>query len=98
MAETVTALILGLHSLREFADAQHIRNKLGKIGLPGELDLAAIPGLSVGLSLVDRFNKQVSSLLLTQTSKFQNRLSELSTEKRRMLAEFTREIVKIVED
>jgi hypothetical protein len=96
LAETVTALVLGLHSLREFADAQHIRNKLGKIGLPGELDLAAIPGVSVGLSLVDRFNKQVSNVLLNQTSKFQKRLSELSEERRRMLAEFTREVVKIV--
>lgn len=97
LAETVTALILGLHSLREFADAQQLRNRLGKIGLPGELDLAAIPGLSVGLSLVERFNKQVSKVLLNQTSKFQNLLSELSTEKRRMLAEFTREVVKIIE-
>jgi hypothetical protein len=97
LAETVTALILGLHSLREFADVQQLRNKLGKIGLPGELDLAAIPGVSVGLSIMDRFNKQVSTVLLNQTSKFQKRLSELSTEKRRMLAEFTREIVKIVE-
>jgi hypothetical protein len=85
-----------LHSLSELAEVKQIRNKLGKIGLPGELDLAAIPGLSVGLSLVERFNKQVSQVLLNQTSKFQNRLSELSAEKRRMLAEFTREVVKIV--
>jgi hypothetical protein len=96
LAETVTALVLGLHSLRESAGAQQLRNKLGKIGLPGELDLAAIPGVSVGLSLVERFNQQVSTVLLNQTHKFQKRLSELSTEKRRMLAEFTREIVKIV--
>lgn len=96
LAESVTALVLGIHSLREFAEAQHLRNRLGKIGLPGELDLAAIPGLSVGLSLVERFNKQVSKVLLNQTNKFQKRLSELSAEKRRMLAEFTREVVKIV--
>jgi predicted ArsR family transcriptional regulator len=96
LAETVTALVLGLESLREFAEAQQIRNKLEKIGLPGELDLAAIPGLSVGLSLVDRFNKQVSGVLLNQSNKFQNRLSELSAEKRRLLAEFTREVVKTI--
>lgn len=96
LAETVTALVLGLHSLREFSEARRLRNMLGRIGLPGELDLAAIPGLSAGLSLVERFNKQVSKVLLNQTSKYQNVLSELSAEKRRILAEFTREVVKTV--
>jgi predicted ArsR family transcriptional regulator len=96
MAEMVTALVLGLNSLREFAEARHLRNMLGRIGLPGELDLDAIPGLSAGLSLVERFNKQVSGALLNQASKYQALLSELSVEKRRLLAEFTREVVKIV--
>ncbi|OGO14950.1 MAG: hypothetical protein A2Z14_05415 [Chloroflexi bacterium RBG_16_48_8] len=96
MAEMVTALILGLHSLREFAEARRLRNMLGRIGLPGELDLAAIPGLSAGLSLVERFNKQVSGALLNQASKYQALLSELSAEKRRLLAEFTREVVKVI--
>lgn len=96
LAEMVTAVVLGLHSLQEFAEARRLRNMLGRIGLPGELDLAAIPGLSAGLSLVERFNKQVSKVLLNQTSKYQNLLSELSAEKRRLLAEFTREVVKTV--
>jgi predicted ArsR family transcriptional regulator len=96
MAEMITALVLGLHSLREFAEARHLRNMLGRIGLPGELDLAAIPGLSAGLSLVEHFNKQVSFALLNQASKYQTLLSELSAEKQRLLAEFTREVVRIV--
>jgi DNA-binding PadR family transcriptional regulator len=96
LTETVTAVILELHSLREFADARRLRNMLGRIGLPGELDLNAIPGLSAGLSLVERFNKQLSKVLLNQASKYQSFLSELSAEKRRLLAEFTREVVKIV--
>ena len=96
MAEMVTALVLGLHSLREFAEARRLRNMLGRIGLPGELDLAAIPGLSAGLSLVEHFNKQVSGALLNHASKYQTLLSELSAEKQRLLAEFTREVVKIV--
>jgi hypothetical protein len=96
LAETVTAVVLGLHSLREFAEARRLRNMLGKIGLPGELDLNAIPGLSAGLSLVERLNKQLSTVLLNQASKYQSFLSELSAEKRRLLAEFTREVVKIV--
>ena len=96
MAEMVTALVLVLHSLREFAEARRLRTMLGRIGLPGELDLAAIPGLSAGLSLVERFNKQVTSALLNQASHYQTLLTELSAEKRRQLAEFTREVVKIL--
>jgi predicted ArsR family transcriptional regulator len=96
MAEMVTALVLGLHSLREFAEARRLRSMLGRIGLPGELDLGAIPGLSAGLSLVERFNKQISTVLLKQAKHYQTLLSELSAEKQRLLAEFTREVVKIL--
>jgi predicted ArsR family transcriptional regulator len=96
LAEMVTALVLGLHSLREFAEARRLRSMLGRIGLPGELDLGAIPGLSAGLSLVERFNKQISSVLLKQAKHYQTLLSELSAEKQRLLAEFTREVVKIL--
>ena len=96
LTEMVTALVLSLHSLRGFAEVRRLRNMLGRIGLPGELDLAAIPGLSAGLSLVEHFNEQVSGALLNQVSKYQVFLSELTSEKRRLLAEFTREVVKIV--
>ncbi|NIM94905.1 MAG: hypothetical protein GTO18_14485 [Anaerolineales bacterium] len=96
VAEMVTAVVLGLHTLQEYAEARRLQSVLSKIGLPGELDLNAIPGLSAGLSLADRFNKQVSKVLLAQTTKYQTYLSQLSVETRRRLAEFTREIVEIV--
>lgn len=95
-AEMVTAVVLGLHSLREVAEARHLRTLLSKMGLPGELGLNAIPGLSVGLSLVDRFNKRIAKGLLNQTARYQALLSGLGAEKRRLLAEFTREVVEIV--
>jgi hypothetical protein len=96
MAEMVTTLILGLHSLREYAEARRLRNILKKIELPGELSLSAIPGMSVGLSLVERINRQMSNVLLNQANKFQTALLELNAEKRRILAEFTREVAEIV--
>jgi hypothetical protein len=97
LAETVTAVVLGMHSLREFAEARHLRSILSRIGIPGESGLSAIPGLSVGLSLVERFNERLSEVLLNQTHRYQAFLKELSAEKRRLLAEFTREVVEIVE-
>jgi hypothetical protein len=96
MAEMVTALILGLHTLREHAEARKLRSLLKKIELPGELGLSAIPGMSVGLSLVERINRQLSDVLLNQANKFQTALLELNAEKRRILAEFTREVAEIV--
>lgn len=96
MAEMITTLILGLHSLREYAEARRLRNILKKIELPGELGLSAIPGISVGLSLVERINRQLSDVLLNQANKFQTALLELNAEKRRILAEFTREVAEIV--
>lgn len=96
MAEMITTLILGLHSLREHTEARRLRNIMKKIELPGELGLSAIPGISVGLSLVERINRQLSDVLLNQAHKFQNTLQELNVEKRRILAEFTREVAEIV--
>lgn len=96
MAEMVTALVLGLHTLREHAEARKLRSLLKKIELPGELGLSAIPGMSVGLSLVERINRQLSDVLLNQANKFQTALLELNAEKRRILAEFTREVAEIV--
>lgn len=96
MAEMVTALILGLHSLREHTEASKLRSILKRIELPGELGLSAIPGMSVGLSLVERINRQLSDVLLNQANKFQTALLELNAEKRRILAEFTREVAEFV--
>jgi hypothetical protein len=97
MAEMITTLILGLHSLKGHAEARRLRNILKKIELPGELGLSAIPGISVALSLVERINRQLSDVLLNQANKFQATLAELSVERRRILAEFTREVAEIVE-
>jgi DNA-binding MarR family transcriptional regulator len=96
LAEMSTAIALGLHSLREHTETQRLLSILKKIGHPGELGVSAIPGLSAGLSLVARFNRKLSDVLLTQASKTQTYLSELSADKRKMLAEFTREIVEII--
>lgn len=96
MAEMITTLILGLHSLKGHAEARRLRDIMKKIELPGELGLSAIPGISVALSLVERINQQLSDVLLNQANKFQAALAELSAEKRRILAEFTREVAEIV--
>jgi len=96
LTQMVTAIALGLHSLKGVVNGGSLRKILGKVGLPGELDLSALAGLSVGLSLVERINRRIASALLNQSKRFHKFLAELNTENRRRLAEFTREILDIV--
>ena len=96
LTQMVATIALGLHSLKGMAEARAIRKAIRQIGLPGELDLSALTGLSVGLSLVVRVNQRLANILLTQAKKFQATLSQLNTENRRRLAEFTREVMEIV--
>lgn len=96
LTQMVTAIALGLHSLKGVVNAGSLRKILGKVGLPGELDLSALAGLSVGLSLVERINQRIASTLLEQTKRFHKFLAELNAENRHRLAEFTREILDIV--
>jgi len=96
LTQMVTAIALGLHSLKDVANANGMRKILSNVGLPGELDLSALAGLSVGLSLVERINRRITSALLGQAKRFQKFLAELNAENRRRLAEFTREILEIV--
>jgi hypothetical protein len=92
----VTAIVLGLHSIKAVVDTRGILNTLRKVGLPGELDLNALAGISLGFTLVERFNQILADKFLAQTKKYQFLLSELNAEKRRRLAEFTREVLDIV--
>ncbi|MEW6651570.1 MAG: hypothetical protein AB1453_15450 [Chloroflexota bacterium] len=96
LTEMSTAIILALDSLRERAESLDPLKNLKRIGLPGEIDLSALPGIGLSLSLVERVNQRVSSLLSAQSGKYQSVLAQLSEEKRRRLSEFTRRISNIV--
>ncbi len=96
LAEMITATVLGLHSLKDIAETHSLMRILRNLGLPGEVGLSALTGFSASLSLVERVNRQVASVLLKQTKKYQRFLSEMSAENQRRLAEFTREVVRIV--
>jgi len=96
LTEMVTAIVLSLNSLKDVAEARGMTKILSNIGLPGEIGLSALAGLGAGLSLVERANRRIAKALLVQVNKYHSNLSELSTENRRRLAEFTREVLKIV--
>ncbi len=96
LTEMNTAIILALHSLQERAETLDPLKKLNRIGLPGEIDLSAVPGIGLSLSLVEQINKKISSGLSAQAGRYQAVLAQLSEEKRFLLSEFTRQISRIV--
>jgi Mn-dependent DtxR family transcriptional regulator len=97
-AEMITAIILGLESLNETAEADALRDKLKDVGKLGELGLSIFAGLGMGLSVAERVNRRLAGFLLVQSGRLQSTLSQLSEENSRQVAEFTQEVMRLVEE
>lgn len=96
VTEMITAIILHLHQLREEMKANGLFPDLRLVGLPSELGLNALPGLTLGLMLVEKANHRVATLLLSYTQKYQDYLARLSAENKKRLSDFAQEVMKIV--
>ena len=96
MTEMITATILAVASVQKEAEEKGLIDRLRRIGLPGEIGLNALAGISSALSLVENVNLSISTFLLNQSVKYQEMLAQLSDEKREQLSDFAREVAKIV--
>lgn len=94
--EMITAIFLQLHQLRDDLKVNGIFPDLHLVGLPDEFGLNALPGLTLGLTLVEKANRRVSTLLLSYTQKYQDHLARLSAENKKRLSDFAQEVMKIV--
>ncbi len=97
VTEMITAAILGLNQLREEAEARGLFKHLRALGFPGEWGLNALAGLILGLSLVEKANRRLTTMLLSYVQKYQEHLSKLSAENRRRLSDFAQEVMRILE-
>jgi DNA-binding MarR family transcriptional regulator len=104
VTEMVTAVILSLYLLgvssrrsKEETATSPLFENLRALGLPGELGLNALVGLTVGLSYVERANRRITNFLLSHISRYREMLSRLSGENRRRLADFVGEVMEIAE-
>jgi len=95
-AETIATIIVTLCSLPERTKARGLLHQLEKLIGPGGLELGALAGLSMGLSIVDGVSRQVADLLLSCSEELQSTSLPLSAENRQRLATFTRETIQIV--
>jgi DNA-binding PadR family transcriptional regulator len=96
VAEMLTAAILSLNQLREEAATRGLLENLRALGFPGELGLNALAGLTLGLTMVEKANRRVTTLLLSYTQKYQDHLARLSADNKKRLSDFAQEVMKIV--
>lgn len=94
--EIITAMILTLASVQETPEAYKLMERLRRIGLPGEIGLNALGGISMALSLLERVNRRLSTLLLAQVGRYETMLSKLNEENRLRLSDFAREVASIL--
>ncbi len=96
LTEMTTATLLALREMRDSADSSGLAERIRHIGLPDEIGLSALAGVSATLSIMERVNRRVASILLTQSGKYQTLLSQISEENRRHLSDFAREVSKTI--
>jgi len=95
-AEMITAMILTLHQVQDDATT-NLRDSLTRLGLPGELGLSALAGLSLGLSFVERANRHLTQRLVSCTGRYQEILAELGPTNRQRLSDFTQDVIRRIE-
>jgi hypothetical protein len=94
--EMITATLLALEGLRGTAQFDELEKHLQRIGLPGEIGLSALGGISAALCMAEKTNRRASTFLLKHSGKYQTMISRLNAESRRHLGVFAREVAKIV--
>jgi DNA-binding MarR family transcriptional regulator len=94
--ELITTIVIMLVSYKEIPAVQAIIDRLGRIGLPQEIGLNVLSGISMFLSVWDRTNRKSSALLMSQINRFESVISQLSEGSKRKLSAFTRELIRIL--
>ena len=96
ITEMITATLLTLISTQKAIENKGLVNRLRQIGQPGEIGLSALAGISATLSLIENVHLDLSTFLLEQSGKYQEKLTEVGEDKRDQLSDFAREVTKIV--
>jgi len=95
-AEMIAAVILNLRLVKEDLTQRGLLEELAALGLPGDLGLSALAGLTLGLSLAERANRRFVGILLSHTKQYQDTLSKLSAPKKRVLSNFAQDVVRAI--
>jgi len=94
--ELIAAMFLTLASVQETPEARRLMERMQRIGLPGEIGLSALSGISMALSLLERVNRRFSTLLLAQVGRYETMLATLNEANQLRLSDFAREVASIL--
>jgi len=94
VTELITAMILTLATIPDAPQVRAMLERLGRIGLPGEIGLSALSGIWLALSALERINRRTATILLAQIGKYEDLLVQMSGENRHRLGEFAREVAQ----
>ena len=95
--DMTAAILLSVHALGDKAKQNSMFQALRSLGLPEEVELNALAGLTLGLSLVERGNRRVTAALLSYSRLYQDYLARMSADSKSRLSDFTEEIMRIME-
>jgi hypothetical protein len=90
----ITATILALYELRDAAAAKGVFANIDRFGPPGRAVLYLLAGLSLALSLVERANRNTTTLLLSYSQQFRQHLDSLTQGEQARLSDFVYEVLR----
>ncbi|MCP4541254.1 MAG: hypothetical protein GY832_29330 [Chloroflexi bacterium] len=93
-ADMIAAIILALYELRDTAAAKGIFANLRRFGPPGWAVLYSLAGFSLALSLVEKANRNATSLLLSYAHQFRQHLDNLTRGEKARLSDFVYEVLR----
>ncbi|MCE5207189.1 MAG: hypothetical protein LLG42_02645 [Chloroflexi bacterium] len=96
ITELITAVILMLTTIQDTPEIRALLERLQQVGLPQKISLNVMSGIAMLLSVMERANRHYSTILLANFSRYEEALSQLNEESRRLIGEFTREAVYIL--
>ena len=95
-ADMVMAIILAFYELRDTVAARKIFPHLRWFGPPGWAALYSLAGFSLALSLVEKANRQATSLLVSYAQQFREHLDNLTGGDKARLSDFAYEVLRAV--
>ncbi len=98
ITEMITATILTVATIQKSAEEKGLLDRLRRIGLPGEIGISALAGISSAISMFENVNLNLSTFLLDQSGKYQEMFSQLSEDSKNKLSAFAREVTKILRE
>lgn len=98
VTEFTTAILLALSTGPKSNQGHMILKRIKNIGMPGELGLNALAGIGLTLSIFERVNQRVSTMLVSQLGRYEELLSQLGKENILRVCDFTREAAQILDE